>query len=406
MAAISPHTPIQRTPAPGGGRCDAASWSAPAPVPSGADGQHVARFPVLVSDNADAVVLGNDIVSYDGRPIPREPLTVWSLDGRNIGRPPGHFTFAYPRGAMRSGTLHMLWAEPSDSTRTSDPYAWPGELSSVWGASYSPRSGWSRPSRVFAGMLQAPLDGSPSVGATSDASLVEFGTHMQGYSAFILAFRLTDERWDSLLIPVGPGAFYPSVVQVDSTIVAAFVDAAGGRESDVNSLFLVRSTDGGRTWMPRLLLSRSGRRAAFDSQLLLDSHRQLHLVWRRMEADERGTIGHMMSPDGGRSWTHAEELTLAVPAYLARAGIDRCGQVHVLYADLSGREETSRIGHVRWNGTWHDDGQLFPTFELGGMTVHADTDAALTMVFLGRERDSTSAATSAPYRTLFSRFAP
>jgi hypothetical protein len=383
-------------------RCDSVSWSAPTPLIVGDRGRHVVRFPLIASSRGQAVVMGNDIVSYDGRRIPDEPLRVWTLDGRDLGRPNGKFVFAYPRGILRDSTLFMLWADPSDSSRTSDPYKWPGELSSVWAAQFTFGAGWTTPLRIYEGPIEAGPDRSPSAGATSEKTLVEFGRVRRPDSATLLAFRLDGVEWKPVLIPAGREALYPSVAEVGNTILAVFIDSDAGGGYDSNSIFLVRSVDGGRTWIPRLLLSRSGRRPAFDTQLLVDSQRQVHLVWRR-ETGAQGALGHMMSPDAGRAWTREDETVIAGPANGARAGIDRCGRVQLFYHDLSRGLDKPRLGHAIWSGGWHPGNSHFVNWRVSDLTLHADAKSDLTLVFLGNR---SRASDRAPYRTLVSRTLP
>jgi hypothetical protein len=392
--------------------CVPTEWSTPSILKTGDVSAHVLRFPVVASDSSEAVVMGNDIVAYDGRPISSRPLSVWSLDGHDLGRPRGAFAFAFPRGILRNGVLYMLWAEPSAATRTSDPYSWPGTLSSIWEAHYSAGSKWSVPHKLFDGTIHAPMEDSPSVGARSDDALVEFGTTTQRDGTAVLAFRFVDEKWHEVLIPVGVGvvaseAFYPTIVENGQAIMVAFVDAdVEGGGHDENSIFLVRSTDAGRTWSKRLRLSRSGRRPAFETQLHVDALHQTHLVWRRQDDSTHDVLGHMMSPDNGRAWTSAEETRLPGPAYRARSAIDHCGRVHVFYADLSKGQDKPRLSHATWNGAWHTDDQLFRRWEVGGLTVHRRADHALTVVFLGREVSRDPRGLELPFRTLVSHLPP
>jgi hypothetical protein len=385
--------------------CQAPTWTVPALVVPGDDGRHVARFPLVVSDSANEVVMGNDIVSYDGRPIPSRSLSVWRLDGHDLGRPPGDFAFAFPRGILRNGRLHMLWAEPSDETRTTDPYTWPGKLASVWAAEYEQQTGWSTPRQIFEGPVQAGGDRSAAATAMSASSLVEFGWVSQRDTASLLVFRMTETGWATVRIPVGPLAVYPSVVQTGPALVAAFLAPDEGHGYDDNSVYLVRSLDSGKTWTPRRLLSRSGHHPAFDTQLLVDSQQQLHLLWRR-EEKAFGVLGHMLSPDAGRSWTHPDGLALPGPAFAARGGIDRCGQVQVFYSDQSAGQLRPRIGHAIWNGTWHPDDGRFANMEAWGLTIHARADSALTLVFLGRDASTRTAGEQPPLRTFVSRLGP
>ena len=395
--------------------CHSLVVNTPTPLRVGDDGKHIAQFPVVASDERNKVVMGNDFL-YDGNPIHPRSLTVWSVEGRDLKRPAGDFTFAFPRGIMRGGVLHLLWAEPSDDARTTDMYLWPGSLTSIWAAEYSQSQGWTTPRRVYSGTINTGPGFSPTVGSAARASLVEFGSTPQKDHSAIITLRYVEDDWRVMLIPAGRTALYPSVVEDGTTIMAVFVDAYIGDGYDDNSIFFVRSRDDGQTWSRPLLLSRSGHRGAFDTQLHLDRNHQLHLIWRRVESSSddaggrpfspgagRDVLGHMLSPDLGRAWTAAQELALPGPAYRARTGIDSCGLVHVFYRDLSRGGDKLDVGHAIWNGSWSSPALVLDKWDAADLTVHQDLRGALSLVFRGRERPATPSQRTSPFRMLLSR---
>jgi hypothetical protein len=385
--------------------CDTLTWTAASPLFAGKRPEKIADHPVMASDSSSLFIIGTNIKFFDGRPLPRQVLTVWSQDGTDIGQPPGDFVFAYPRGLVQGGVLHLLWAEPDSATRTTNLYDWPGRLTSIWAASYSPRAGWSVPRQVFAGTLRAAHR---SLGATARTSTVEFGATVgsRGETS-ILTFTLADGNWTVRVIPA-PGGLYPSVVQLGSKIVAAYVAGVADKGGDDdNSVFITRSTNDGRSWDPPRRLSRSGRHAAFDTQLLVDRIGQLHLIWRRGMGDtpdlfgqSPNVLGHMVSPDGGRAWTYPQELTLPSGAYDVRAGVDPCGRVHAFYAEPSSDGERRRLAHAVWQGAWLPPAYGPDSLDVGSLTVHQRTDGSLQVVgtALPKGAQDTVAATMFQFR--------
>ena len=135
-------------------RCGQQAWSSPRPVGiESLQRSAAAQFLNVAVGTGESYVVGTDIDQFDGGPVKESPLTAMTLSGRDIGRPAGRWTFAMPVAVVDdSETLHVLWGEPRDGTRTTTSDLWPPrDITSIWAAHYSPRAGWSAPERVYEG---------------------------------------------------------------------------------------------------------------------------------------------------------------------------------------------------------------------------------------------------------------
>jgi hypothetical protein len=82
---------------------------------------------------------------------------------------------------------------------------------------------------------------------------------------------------------------------------------------DINSVFVIRSTDDGRTWSDSILVSRSKLKAAFWPQLLIDSFERYHIIWFKAIYDWGIfplALYHASSIDG-ITWTPEANVTQA-----------------------------------------------------------------------------------------------
>lgn len=410
MATIVP-TSATQPPA-----CLQSRWTRPKPITKNRADRAVARGGnIAASPDNRAYVIGNDIMLFDGQPVREAPFSAWEVGGRALGRPSGRFMFVLPKGMVDArGVLHVLWAEPRGGPRAVSTFEWPPtHLSRVWAASYERRTGWSAPVQIYQG---TPLN-------WALASIVDDQTTPERYPGVVVPtwgqesgqgifyLRLRNGRWEGSESPISTqgSAGYPALVRTGSRILLAYVSAAPDAPRDVNSVFLRRSDDDGRTWGPASLVSRSGAQAAHDLRAVRGNRGQVHLVWLR-RLDEPSKIGaarsvvrHVATHDGGATWSAPDDLGPAAARTGLRAAVDACGTVHVIYADRRMGADRVRLAHATWKGRWFDAAVVFPSLTAVDADLHASADRGLMLAFLARAVASTP---TTPFAMVYSKLRP
>lgn len=384
--------------------CSYGEWSEPRPL-AGLPPGGLLRRTVIVRDGGRELVLGNNLTVDDGRSQPSQPLLAFDLEGRGIGKPAGSFRFVKPGAAFDSrGVLHLIWGEPLNATGA-DSMSWLPALGSVWYANYTEATGWSDPEVVVRATdeLRWALDLAEVVVDSEDrihAAVVDLGEPR----ALIHVVRTPGVGWRStrLVSETSTYSGYTSLaVGEGGHVYLAYIgpdrSPARPRRSDANSLFLLRSVDGGRSWVPPLLISRSGNRQATSVRALVSPDGAIHLVWGQNLTGGivAQVIRHSVSHDGGHTWSSPDDLD--TPDFFRgdlRATVDRCGAVHIVYHNLEDHPNPesprglmlAELWYARWDSEWSVHERLYP--HLFSMeTDVAVTGTGLRLVWSARPAD-------------------
>ncbi len=297
--------------------------------------------------------------------LPDSPLEVWDLAVGSIGRPAGHFEFAFPRlyGAA-DGTLLALWGERA--SRDSLPF-YRAEMTQLWASEYQRARGWSTP-RLVADSATILWDD------------VNAGTYMDSAAAVhvvvpalwsflrhgLLDVSYAHGSWSSVRIPMDEPVASVSVARLGSgTLLLAMIRALGPLFLPNRSVVLVsRSDDEGRTWQHPDVVLDSPRGLATEIWALAADSSSVHLLWGQnlSAAHFPEVIRHLYSVDGGRSFSAPEDFRPADGFDGVRPAIDGCGALHVVYQHR--RTDTAgglavHVDEVTWNGTWSEPQHLF-----------------------------------------------
>jgi hypothetical protein len=357
--------------------CREGMWTAP--VGLGGDSQPVlARFPSIALAKKTGMIAGIR-VDLSGPISPRSDwLELRTLDGRRQPRPPGHFLFLYPKLVSGPGNAFSLfWAEPAGTSAPSDS-AWDLMVSpaaSVWAATYSPESGWSTPVRVYSGGIewsvffvdQVILDGS-SLTVVAPKDLLRGGELVQ----LVLAAGHSRSREIT-----GDAVIQPSVALVGGQLFVAFLAGAAVSGSDVNSVFVMASQDGGITWSKPSLVSRSGSQPANEVKLRVGPDESLHLVWKQSQTTGPHLLRHVVSRDSGRTWSAPNDLMAPDDATNLRAAVDSCGRLHVIFENA---RPIGSLDHAIWDGHWESSHRLFPDLHAADAALTANPAGGVTLV--------------------------
>jgi hypothetical protein len=143
--------------------------------------------------------------------------------------------------------------------------------------------------------------------------------------------------WHRTEVATGAAGYSSVATGPDGRVYLAYIGPDTTHLSDANSVFLVRSPDGGRTWSSPRLISRSGRRQATEVRALVAPDGTLHLVWsQNLSGGLRAEVArHVFSRDRGETWSAPDDLDAPDGFAQLRAVVDRCGSVHVVYTTLS-----------------------------------------------------------------------
>ena len=355
--------------------CSFTRWSKPRSVfatPTEAD--RALQFLNVAVGLRRNYVVGTNIVQFDGTPVSPSPLTAVELGGRDIGRPSGEWTFSMPTAVVDTEErLHVLWGEPQKPTGVLISDEWPPRrLSAIWGASYAPASGWSVPKEIFTaedifwgpGTIQNRLVSGSTHRidrTTSEEIVLPVATLAQEPRHPLLLLRLQEEHWniDSVTDGAVNAGVEPTFASDGTTQYLAFLAPDPTARVDANSVFVKRSSDGGRTWSSARLISRSGNFPAYSLRAAAVSPGIVHLVWLQETGNDRQRLRHSVSRDGGLTWSLIDEDGRLIPRKDLNAVADDCGNLYVTYVDWSAGPDLLRLTLIQWRGKWLSAEPLF-----------------------------------------------
>jgi len=363
----APASPEQVDEAPRHGEC--------APVPASVTGEGPIvwdtpeEIPIEVSATLDdpRVVVGDDgTVAVAFRSLTfRDPdelmdrvFLVRKVGGRwTETEQPSDFTrrTQKPRIAIdAAGRVHFLWLEFEDTDEGRQDFL----LHAIRSA-----GGWTPPDTVMAEIqpsLSVPW--TPVADERGRLHLISEAASDPERRVFLyLGHWVWEEAngWSYTIVSEHHNPLHPEVIQGrEGQLLATFIAADPtviGR--DRNSIFFVRSDDGGATWRgPHRIAPRSGLRAARRPRLAVASDERIHLVVHRDTslATRSDVLEHIHSADG-ECWTEPEPIGLPGSGIAGQHALvtDDAGGVHVVFflpEEGIGVTGNVYLRYTYWNG--------------------------------------------------------
>lgn len=332
--------------------CAAESWSAPRSAGTLPRGTFL-RSPSLASAGVSTYVAG--LPSSAGRASispddSSRSYRIFGLDGAALGVPAGDFRFENARilGGP-DARLHLIWGErgPRHARSSADSLGPPIRVGTLWHSVYAPESGWS-PARILVaqsgdgdGLLWNSESSAAVVAPSGRIHIVVPRVNRE-----LVYLSYAERSWEVDSIPAK--ALYASVAEgSDGERYIAYIGRAPGR-SQMNALLFVRSASSGDAWSNPKPIDGAERGGATRPRLLTGADGSLHLMWAMSAPGTllSSAVRHASSRNGGRTWSRHTELALpSEPFTKWRAGLDGCGNPHVVVSTWVRRDSTP-VGRV------------------------------------------------------------
>ncbi|HZS61014.1 MAG TPA: sialidase family protein [Gemmatimonadaceae bacterium] len=340
---------------------------------------------------------------------------MYRLDRRRLepARLRGDFLFGYPRAAVDAqGVMHVVWAEPDTSDRRGLNVLnlVRARFTTLWHASF--REGrWTAPAIIYRAqrLRWAPMFASDLVATSSGMLVLALAADPEGDRPGVIAYlQLRGDAWSVRELSLATRAhIYVDVATAGANLaVVAYVAANPAIETlqSSNTVFVVRSVDGGETWSSPAPVSRPGQGLAYLPRIVVDASNTLHLMWVAGESGKLAVSAmlHLTSTDGSL-WTDSPSLPLSGLIVQSQAVVDKCNTIHVLITRLANGRPG--LQHVRFV-PGHDPSaeSLFPDWTGSALSPLIDANR-LRLVWEGvpvRQPIEDSPRAIVPIATLYS----
>jgi hypothetical protein len=389
--------------------CEDYSWKDPIVIgTTSTPTSSTVRFSEVASRAGRTFVVGNSVPSA-GAANATSALVIKEISGRTLAPPAGDFLFAFPRaGIDGTGRLHLVWGEPLPDDRPRSLAEWGlQDVRSVWTASTDPATGeWSTPQRLLETRV-FPLAWSQLVqglGALGPASL---GTAVlvpmtdpadrdgRDISSTVAVLQLDHGRWVSKLVPLPGRAASAAVWSDGTTSVLVYVGSASPRAAD-NTVVVMRSIDGGRSWSLPTIIGDSPRGVPIDALAIAASPKTLHVLWKQSNQGGKRVMRHRASDDWGATWTESSDLPVPSRSGGESVTVDGCGNVHLVFGAI-GEDRLLELRHAVFAKSWTPPALLFPSLVTYGAHLSHGQDGRVWLSFIGIPRDARSPDANVSY---------
>lgn len=243
--------------------------------------------------------------------------------------------------------IHLLWGERKYNSSASPHEAYdPIKLmyARVDGGEWTkPRVVYQADSTYYAGMdttlvLSFYLPVAAALDTDGDMHVL-----IHDYAIGNVYLNRTKGQW-SQPQKISDGFSTDIAVGREGTVYTTFVDSKPPRKGirDINSLFFMKSTDGGGTWSEPVRVSLSGTKPAGFPQTLIAPNGRIHIIWQKFPNKNTAAgapqLWHSFSDNQGETWSkpHIIDIPGKRTTLAHEAVIDRFGRVHVIFGARNG----------------------------------------------------------------------
>jgi len=373
------------------------SWGQPVQLPSNT--RRIARFPIISANKGLVYMAGANVPNLLDSANATDLLSIWREGKGWVQGPAAVGVALLPQVAVpRTGAATLLWG--GDSAGPRQKVSWPFAISQVWASSLDDRGQWSTPVLVFRGgvVWGKWANDAVAAGRTNIALAVPlFPVHPLG----VLLIRFDGSRWTTAPV-AGVTAGVTSTAVAGDSVYVAYLGVDTAADFDMNSVFLVRSSDGGTTWASPQLVSRSGKLPARDVRVRVDAAGRIYLMWVQRRPDSREVLRLVSSSDGGRSFSTPSDLVLPNGVNAPQMAVDPCGTVIAVYEHYPNMTLDGSLEYAVWRRTWLGPRRLFPSLRAMDATLAIDQDGR---AILGMISQPALSPASTPFGSYFARLA-
>lgn len=344
----------------------AAKWLAADTLIAGR-GTPLVASPQLLISGGTPVVLGGQVDG--GLFVHPADVSIPNQAGRQL-------SMVHPIAAHVNGEVHLVWGEGEAGAAAAD------HATRLYHA-VRRHGAWTPPELIYEAdfIRWHPLAASRLV-PDRDGRLHLAVTSRHAAGSGLIYLKRENGRWSRHEQLLDGAPVYAEVaVTTDGEVVMAFVapHVAASAPADANSVFVTRSSNGGRQWDKPRLVSLSGTRQASEPELVSTPGGRLHLLVAKNLAGghQPESIWHFVSNDGGRVWSGPAVVSPGGRPYGLHAVRDDAEGAMYLAAQV----EKSGPGGSRL-AVLHFDGSTWGTPE----HIAPDNDGFLPSLALDAER--------------------
>lgn len=384
-------------------------WSVPelAFRRNGAGEPEFARFGSLRRIGPDLVLAGSNVQSLLVRSRYKDVLVIGMLGdaGRPITRPTGSFAFLFPKIAPRpSGGLTMVWGESAEADTSPELIDWNAvRVDALWSAHFSPVNGWSIPEKIFDGPVIWEKFAVGEIAARQNelALAVPLASNKQHTLVGLVLLRFNGSHWRASTIELQVNPVVANIALSDTHLIIAFLAAATGPDSDVNSIWTLRDTFSGDFTVPPLLVVQSGRNPANFVQVFADNVGDFHLVWHRNFEGSSSLLMHARFNRGADAWSNPSKLPVSGDLNCAVSIMDERNRIHIVFQNYPNFDPNGFLDHVVWSEGWQTQQHLFPSLRAIDAALSTDGPTGVALTMLAQPK---SYAAGAAYQLMVSKF--
>jgi hypothetical protein len=264
---------------------------------------------------------------------------------------------------------------------------WTGAgTTTLWHASFD-GARWSAAEQILAG-LDLHWGDVPGGVAVDDADRIHIALSASRHPTGgigVVYLRRSGDAWQRH--DVEALATYANLATTGKdSLVLAYVAAYRSDAGSAQGVFVVASTDAGRSWRQPMLVAGASSNSIFDL-VIQRAGRRIHLVWFQGPYG-RGTtqvLRHFLSRDGGTTWIPQADGELRAERHHMRFALaaSTCGAVAAVVESIGGHPDTLRLflDEVRWMNGVASTRPLFSEFALAGSAAVVAKDNEFRLAF-------------------------